>query len=92
MIRTQPNDLIAASAEYFAKMVHLVQTTTPVSMASRRLTEMQLEGFYTKFMTRLEQEAVPKSELTAACLEIGMQEGAVEELYGWVIFILSCFV
>ncbi|KAJ3323208.1 Ropporin-1-like protein [Blyttiomyces sp. JEL0837] len=62
IIRTQPGDIISSSAEYFGRLAK--QKT----QLGKRLTTMQLETFYNKFV-RIDKVMVTKKDVEDACAQ-----------------------
>ncbi|KAJ1549916.1 Ropporin-1-like protein, partial [Cladochytrium tenue] len=60
VIRSQPDDLLAASAEYFGK---LAKQRAP---AGQRLSKMQLESFYDQ-CSRRDKDHLTRADIDAAC-------------------------
>ncbi|KAI9359619.1 hypothetical protein DFJ73DRAFT_621872 [Zopfochytrium polystomum] len=73
VIRTQPSDIMSASAEYFGR---LARQKAPVG---QRLTRMQLEAFYTLF-SRKDKTVVARHEVEDACEQAGIPSGHVTDI------------
>ncbi|KAJ3095180.1 Ropporin-1-like protein [Phlyctochytrium planicorne] len=79
IIKTQPSDILGSSAEYFGRLAK--QRT----QAGKKVTNMQLEGFYQKF-ANLERPTVHKKEIEEACVHLSItisQFNDIINLGGW---------
>ncbi|KAI9207443.1 uncharacterized protein BJ171DRAFT_492758 [Polychytrium aggregatum] len=80
IIKTQPADIIASSAEYFGRLAKQKSQSS-----GKKLTDLQLEAFYGKF-AHTDRALVSKKEVEAACNDNGVVQMQMNEIIavgGW---------
>ncbi|KAJ3214726.1 Ropporin-1-like protein [Dinochytrium kinnereticum] len=73
IIRTQPTDILGCSAEYFGRLAK--QRT----QAGKKVTTMQLEGFYQKFVN-MDRPNVHKKEIEEVCVHLSITISQFNEM------------
>ncbi|KAL2918240.1 hypothetical protein HK105_202167 [Polyrhizophydium stewartii] len=82
IIKSQPADILASSAEYFSR---LSKQRTQAN-GGKRLTNMQLEAFYAKFSTPDDRGTVPRKDIDEAAAAANIPATQVQDvlsLGGW---------
>nr|KAJ3421876.1 Ropporin-1A [Polyrhizophydium stewartii] len=79
IIKSQPADILASSAEYFSR---LSKQRTQAN-GGKRLTNMQLEAFYAKFSTPDDRGTVPRKDIDEAAAAANIPATQVQD-------VLSC--
>ncbi|KAJ1565758.1 Ropporin-1-like protein [Nowakowskiella sp. JEL0078] len=78
ILRAQPSDIIAASAEYFGRLAK-----QRIQVAGKRVTNMQLEALFSKFVSR-DIVMIVRKEIEEACSIIGIPFAQVNDTLTYV--------
>ncbi|EGF84122.1 hypothetical protein BATDEDRAFT_34112 [Batrachochytrium dendrobatidis JAM81] len=82
IIKSQPADILASSSEYFAR---LAKQRTQAN-AGKRLSDMQLDAFYTKFSSSEERSSVSRKDIEEAASLANIPSAQVQDIFllgGW---------